>query len=243
MKYFAGALFFLVHTSFLFAQDTLLVQPEKQFIDGSFIESYTNRWKVFVTDSTGNENLVRIWFDYAQILEQDGVNYIHRVQDLYNPQYELEATWINVIEHKTLLPKRFSSHTSTGNLSLLDFRKDKIISSSNQNKGQKFETNIYEINESVYDWNLYGILLAGLSFESDAVFRVPFWDQKAKKVGSIIAEVDGSETVSTISGEEIATLKFYTDKRLTFWLTKTKPYVIQLKLEMTNGSIMTWKMF
>jgi len=101
--------FILAGSNLISAQDTLYVNPKSNLIDGSFIQPYTNKWQVSVVDENGNKSTVRIWTDYAQILEIESEDYLHRVQDLYSPNMELQETWINVVVKENLLPRRFAS--------------------------------------------------------------------------------------------------------------------------------------
>jgi len=223
------------------AQDTVHVQLDTQIIKGDFIEPYTNKWQVSVIDSLGNKEIVRIWTDYAQILEIEGEEYLHRVQDLYSPLYELEQTWVNIVKHKNLLPKRFTLQNASGGLQNIDFSMNDIVIKSNI-EGQEYSPEKIEISQPLYDWNLYGMLLVGLPFEEGQIFSIPFWSQPEKSADYLVAEINGKVTVKTLKGEEILTHKVTTNKGLTFWLTKEKPYVIQLELQLPTGSTMLWEM-
>ncbi|MEX1014395.1 MAG: hypothetical protein WDZ80_04515, partial [Candidatus Paceibacterota bacterium] len=183
----------------LFAQDALYVNPESNIIEGSFIEPYTNKWQVSINDTNGNKSTVRIWTDYAQILEIDGVDYLHRVQDLYSSNLELEETWINIVSHHDLFPKRFTSQNASGGLLNIKFEAGKLTIKSNA-ESQKFDPEIVNLSQPVYDWNLYGMLLVGLPFNEGKVYRIPYWSQSTRSVDYVVTTINEKETIKTLSG-------------------------------------------
>ena len=223
------------------AQESTLVQPEQRIIDGSFIEPYTNQWRVSIIDSTGDRKTVRYWTDYAHILELNGKKYLHRVQDLYDAEYNLQQTWINVVDTKSLLPERFYSVGSNGSVFSIEFDGENVIYGSRKEK-KGFSQKAFRAEHELYDWNLYGILLVGLPFEEGGVYRIPYWSRQASGEDILTVTIQGREKVKTLSGREWGTVKLDTDKGLVFWLTKNKPYVIQLTMEMENGGTMKWEM-
>lgn len=244
MKYFGLSFLLLFSLNVnVCAQDTLLVEPEGNMLSGDIIEPYTNRWKVFVTDGKSDKKLVRIWTDYTQILEIDGMRRVHRVQDLYSANYDLEQTWINVVDAETLSPLRYSIRGAGGSLSTLRFETDYLFYGTNQNNSDTFKMDSVLIENPVYDWNLYGLLLAGLPFERKLIYKIPVWLSRQRAPGFVHVRMAGSEDVETLLGDSIRTQKMVTDKNLTFWVTKEKPFVIQLTLDMPNGSTMIWQMY
>lgn len=224
------------------AQDSVRVSPENGIIDGSIIEPYTNAWEVFVLDSDGNETHIRYWTDYVHILDQDGVMMIHRVQDLYSADRNLQTTWINVTEQKTLQPIRFTVHNPSGALTTLQFAKDRVITGTNQNEDRLFVSDTTTFDEPLYDWNLYGMLLIGLPFKEGRVYELPFWNMQSKTKSSIFASIGKREEVETLSGKKYSTTPVTTSDGFTFSLSKKAPYVIRLIWDLPNGNQMIWKM-
>ena len=223
------------------AQESILVQPAQEIINGSIIEPYTNHWRVSIIDASGNRKTVRYWTDYAHILELNGKKYLHRVQDLYDAEYNLQQTWINVVNTESLLPERFYSVGSGGSVFSIEFDgKNVTYGSRKEKKGFSYKT--YRAEQQLYDWNLYGILLVGLPFETGGIYRIPYWSRQSSTEDILTVTIQGKEMVKTLSGREWKTVKMDTDKGLVFWLTKRKPYVIQLTMEMENGGTMKWEM-
>jgi hypothetical protein len=61
-------------------------------------------------------------------------------------------------------------------------------------------------------------------------------------VENLAVEIGDVEKVETDTKREVNARRVGTDRGLTFWLVKSPPYVIGLKLEMENGSQMIWRM-
>lgn len=226
-----------------YAQKVTYTKVGSSLIDGSFIEPYTNKWKVVIESQDGNTQNALIWTDYAQLMDIDGTMYLHRVQDLYAPGYRLVDSWINMVEHKTLKPWQFQAVNPSGSVAFLEFLDKSIVSNTNRNQSREIEMDTLDISTPVFDWNLYGILLAGLPFEIGTSYELPVWLPGANQVGTVIATMESKEEITTLSAQKIETVKVSTDKGLTFWLSKKAPYVIQLQLNQPNGALRMWYMF
>lgn len=122
MKDLKTICFVILAATQLSAQDTLKIEYKDGIISGYFIEPYTNSWNVYLQSPDGSENQIRYWTDYAQIIVQNGVNILHRVQDLYSPDGSLQSTWINVVEQESLHPIKFATHAPNGALFFLSSR-------------------------------------------------------------------------------------------------------------------------
>ncbi len=225
----------------MFAQDTLKVAPGGATIDGSFIEPYTNKWEVYVQTPDGQENHIRYWTDYVHIIEQDGTPLMHRVQDIYGADRSLQSTWINVVDHQTLVPKKFNVHSLAGVLVFTDFYDDHIITSSNQNEGGEFKADTLQSNQPYFDWNLYGMLLIGLPFEEGTTYELPYWSTQNNTPTSVFASIGQEEETETMSGKKIMTHPVSTSDGFTFFLSKKAPYVIKLVWDLPNGNKMIWR--
>lgn len=232
--------FFLAFPSEADPNDTISIKDKKHILDLSFVESYTNQWKVSIIDSSNQKNHIRYWTDYAHILKLDGIPYLHRVQDLYDTGYGHLETWLNIVKLDDLTPVRYSKKSSKGELLQLEFSKSKVTQSAYQDGDYISEE--FKTADQLYDWNLYGILLIGLPQEKGQTYNIPFWNQQKKSQENLTATIKGQEKIDTLSGVTYHTQKVVTDQGLTFWLVKEKPYVIQLKLAIPNGSTMIWEM-
>jgi hypothetical protein len=234
---------FLVFPVLTFSQESGLLKPGSKIIDGSFIQAYTNKWKVVVELPDGSSQDALIWTDYGQIMDINGEKYLHRVQDLYSPNYNLVDTWINMVELKTMKPWQFQAVSPTGSVSYLEFFDESIRSNSNRNQDRVMNMDTLDILEIVFDWNLYGMLLVALPFEVGKTYELQVWLPNVNEVGTVLSKIEAEETIITLSNKKFDTFRISTDKGLTFWLTKKAPYVIQLQLNQPNGARRMWYMF
>lgn len=198
---------------------------------------------MYAVDAQGNESLVRIWTDYAQTIDLNGKRYISRIQELYGPEMHLQELWTNLFEYETLLPYRASQFKTTGDHLYLEFEKDKVNSSTKSGNSDAIKK-AYSLDEPVYDWTMYGVLLSGIPFSKGSVTELPVFNQQAAtgKV-KLVATVVDQESIQDDRGQVHSTWKVSTNFGLTFWLTKAAPYVIQLTLPTQNGGHMIWRMF
>lgn len=223
----------------LFAQkkDTLLVIPGSRLMDASFIEDYTNKWKMSFVDLDGKETPERIWTDYGNIMELEGRKYFHRVQDIYSAELKHMETWVNLVEFGSLKPWQFYTTKSSGGNSFYEFSGSKLVIHSNLNKRKEQTTVTADLSKPVFDWNLYGLLLVGLPFEKGAVYKLPYYNPKTKKEDFLIINVEGQEIVENLSNDKIETWKLKSNVGLNFWLTKKAPYVIQIESPLKKGRL------
>ncbi|MEP5611418.1 MAG: hypothetical protein ABJP45_04180 [Cyclobacteriaceae bacterium] len=222
-------------------QDTLVITHQNNVLDGERITDYTNKWKVTFVDSEGKETPNKIWTDYGQIISLDGKKYFHRVQDLYDPQMNLQDTWINMVEHKTLVPVSFSTLNPKGGFAHYQFDGAKITGNTNQATAGELTEIDLSFDEAVFDWNLYGMLLVGLPFKTGLIAKLPFYAPQQGGLGWIAASVVGKESMKMPDGKSIQTWKVQTNQRLTFWVSEQAPYVIRLELELQNNARLVWE--
>ncbi|MEP1093729.1 MAG: hypothetical protein ABJG78_01390 [Cyclobacteriaceae bacterium] len=240
-KFFAAVALFTVSLQVSAQKDTLIITHQNNVLDGSRITDYTNKWKVTFVDAEGKETPNKIWTDCGQIISLDGKKYFHRVQDLYDPQMNLQDTWINMVEHKTLVPVSFSTLNPTGGFAHYQFDGGKITGSTNQvTAGEVTEIDL-ALEEKVFDWNLYGMLLVGLPFKNGLVVKLPFYAPQQDGLSWVTASVGDKESVKLADGKGIETWKVLTDQRLTFWISEQAPYVIKLELQLQNNAKLVWE--
>lgn len=241
---FTFLLFLFLMSCLAFGQKSKTLTFGDELIDGAIIKDYTNKWKVTFINAEGVETPNRVWTDYGQVIELDGKKYFHRVQDLYDPNMNLQETWINMVELQTLTPVSFSRTTPKGKFTFMEFEGNTIINTSNFLSEDLSSTeNSIELEKPVYDWNLYGMLLVGLPFEKGVSVKIPIYSAPTNQLDWLVTTVDGQEKITLSDGEKLTTWKLTTDKNLTFWLTKKAPYVHQLELELQNNSKLIWKTF
>ncbi len=242
-RYIASLLLLFLTYAVQAQSDTLVLKPGNKLIDGTIIKPYTNKWKVTYFDAQGKAVPNKIWTDYGQIIKLDGKQYFHRVQDLYNPKMNLLVTWINMVELKTLIPVSFSTISPSGGFSHYQFDGNHIVGSANNLSKELEVTSIDKtLEESVYDWNLYGMLLIGLPLKVNLIVKLPFANTPSGELKWLVAHVTGKVQLPLPDNKTIATWKVNTNQNLTFWLSENAPYVIKLEAYLPNNTKMVWEM-
>ena len=220
-----------------YASDTIKVTASNQLIDGSFIESYTNRWSVYFVDSSGNRVQNRHWTDYGNVIELNNNYFLHRVQDLYGPDWSFQSSWTNVVDHSTLLPWKFYTTSVNGQSLFYHFEENQVIFQSNSYAEYKWTSDTSSLRHKVYDWNLFGMLLVGLPFNVGNTYEIEFFDPVQKRIATLFATIEKQEDLTNQGGMPFTTHKFVTNQNLKFWVTKEAPYVIQAELQLPNGTL------
>lgn len=243
-KIFFVHLFVLLISNNSYAQqDTLVLTPESGLINGAIIEGYINKWRVTLISEDGKETPNKTWTDYGQIIELDGKNYFHRVQDLYDPEMNLIDTWINMVEHKSLLPVSNSTLNPTGGYLNIQFDGNSAKGITNQvEKGEVTEFNV-AFEDKVYDRNLYGMLLVGLPLKKGLIAKLPYYDLQSNSQQWLALSVTTKESLTLPDDKKVITWKVETNNNLTFWISKSAPYVIKLESYRPDKSKLVWEMF
>jgi hypothetical protein len=215
----------------------------KVVLDGSHLKTYSNKWRMYSVDPNGNEVILRIWTDYMSPIMLDERKMLNRVQELYSPKMELQELWTNLFDSETLLPYRASQFKTNGDHSYIEFNNNLIRTSLKYGNDSSFHKE-FALNQPVFDWTLYGILLSGLPFEKGLVTTIPIFNQNnPDAVSKLIAKIEKEESIKDDEGNDYATWLISTNVGLEFWLTKKAPYVIQLKMYRPNGSFTVWRIF
>ena len=224
-------------------QDTIVILPGSKLVNGSIIKPYTNKWKLQISTPEGKVIPRGVWTDYGQIIELENKKYFHRIQDLYGPDMNLNDTWTNMVELETLIPVRFSTINPTGGFSYYIFEGNKITGTTNLNVKEKDITiDSIDLDENVFDWNLYGMLLVGLPLKNNFIAKLPFYDSATKSLQWLAVHVKEQEQI-VCNNHEFTTWKIDTNKKLTFWISETAPYVIKLELELKDKAKLVWEVF
>ena len=233
--------------------DTLYAgSPE---ITGTSMQPYINKWKVTLTTPKGDKRFFQIWTDYSQKMELNGKTYIHRIQDIYNAKGNLLRTQMNFVDEKTLLPVRgsltfkngtyyyfeFVGKHVTGNYRILNNpQKEKADSSVfDWSSDLKFDTTF---NRAVYDWTLYGILLAGLPLKVGFHAVIPIYEYPNPTDGWLKVDVNKKEMINAGNRGKVSAFKVETNQNMIFYIMKEPPYVLKLIYTTPKGVILTWDM-
>ncbi len=154
-------------------------------------------------------------------------------------------TWINMVEHKTLIPVSFSTLKPDGKFSHYQYEGNTVKGRNNLNlKDTTVIQSTIDLGQKTYDWNLYGMLLVGLPFEEGLVAKMPFYNAQTNSLKWLTAHVVAKEIIPLPNNETITTWKVETNdttQKLIFWVSQSAPYVIKLELGLQAGAKLVWE--
>jgi hypothetical protein len=235
---------FLLITAFSKAQnDTIVVNYGDKLIDASFFENYTNEWKMSFFDKDNKLTKVQRWTDFGNIYKKNSQVYFHRIQEIYNDKDSLLTLYLNTAKIPSLKPVQNATFSTNGTFNYSEFKAEKVkIKGILNPKKLDLKQALKTLKISVYDWTLYGTLLASLDLKVGNVYTLPVFSMQNKNnYSSLIVSVLKEDTIETLSHKTFKTYKIDTNNGLVFWVTKQKPYVIQLIYTLPNGLI-KWEM-
>lgn len=215
------------------------VRPGDPSVNGSFIEPYANQWKMIQQAADGSRSEVGKWTDQVRIIEQDGEQLIQRTQAIYGPQGEKQSEMVNLTVRSTLLPRRFQRSSGGSTMEMaFDGAQVKI--------GRPDLSNAREVDLKmpVFDWTLYGLLLAAFPLEEGYSARFPYFAGNVSGFYNLewmSFEVKGRQPVAA-AGRQVEAWLAETEQGWKFWLTKQAPYVIRLEIPAGNGAAQIWEM-
>ena len=227
------------------------VMPGDPAIDGSFIKSFVNKWKLVGRGPDGSVIEMGTWTDAARVATIEGREVILRKQ-IWIHDKGAEG-YYNVVDHKTLEPI-MSQYVNAGGLyRRMEFSADgksvdyqfspqppgegvpagKPFSLSNpMTKGK------IVLDHPYFDFNtgMFGLLIAGFPLKQGYSARFPVfrsYDPKAEPAW-IDFEVKGKEKVDAGPGKTVDAWLVVanspdTEEVMTFDLIKEPPYIIRLR--------------
>ncbi|MCB0280160.1 MAG: hypothetical protein KDD94_11680, partial [Calditrichaeota bacterium] len=137
---------------------------------------------------------------------------------LYNQAGSLVNVWTNIAELPQMKPVYTTEFTTRGHYSYIEF-KSGVVTGSWTGAQKEIQVNKFDIKleQPVFDWSLYGVLLAALPFEQGKIFKIPIFDgiQSTNPVGFLIADIVGQKLIGRYNTWEIKT-----NQNLVFWSQK-----------------------
>jgi len=219
------------------------IVPGDARVDGSFIRSASNAWKMTGMSPGGRQTDGGIWKDRIEVLERDGRAIVRRTQVDSGP--DGTTTFITETDRQSLTPIRAEVTTPSGLHRVLTFERDHVhVALTTPAKSE--ETDI-PIAQPVFDFNggLFGLLVDGFPLKEGFSATFPIFDPRSGVAWARYTVV-GRERVA--SGKrrktDVWTVEVQDPVRVTrmlFSLTKEPPYVIRLQ-EIGEGVVWTFDM-
>lgn len=178
-----------------------------------FLTDYTNTWAMVRQDPDGKETPIATWHDQVEIIEQDGKQLLKRTQyvefepDINRPN----TTHLDLVDARTLLPvQTVVKNTQTDSIRYsiqwsVEYDKYKIrgqrpfaVEGTGSPKSLSADFS-FTLDEPIYDWHLWGLLVAGLPLEDNKRYRFLAFLSEPGATGSpfisIRTELIGSESI------------------------------------------------
>lgn len=218
------------------------ILPGDARVDGSFIRTVSNAWKMTGTSPGGHRTDGGIWKDRIEVLDRNGQAIIRRTQVDSGP--EGTTTFVTETDQKSMRPIR--AEVTTPSLHrVLTFEADHVHSSITA-AGKSTEKDI-AISQPVFDFNggLFGLLVDAFPLKEGFSASFPIFDPRSG-IAWAHYTVIGRERVPSGKGRttEAWTVEVQDPvrtARMLFSLTKEPPYIIRLQ-EIGEGVFWTFDM-
>ncbi len=216
--------------------------------DGSFLQPYSNAWLYSVTLPDGRVAHQGVWTDLLEPTKVDGRPALLRVQGMVNLKGGTKVT-LNVFDPKTM--QALSSLNSGPNGSMLkrEFKGGHVTSTLTAASGEA-KVSEFDLPGPVFDFNggMYGMILAAMPLKEGLSGTFPTVAEYDDKPMVDTFKVLRREEVSAGSRGKVMAWVVESERpgqyRMTFWLTKTAPYIIRLVYEtpQPKSPVYSWDM-
>ncbi len=220
----------------------LQVEVGDPSVQGAFLQPYTNRW-TFTIQKPGQAAVeTGIWTDALEAVSFDGRPALRRTQVANYTKKNFKLIFINVFDPKTMEPLQSDyERTDTGEKRHIDFRHETVTYRRTPGAagaaGTAPEEKTAILARRVFDFydGTYGLLLSAFPLRTGYTVSIPTFDTTTMAVDWVPVHVIGRETVAAGKDKRADTWVVETPTRLygkmTWWLTRAPPYVIQAVVE------------
>jgi hypothetical protein len=218
------------------------IVPGDARVDGSFIRTVSNAWKMTGISPGGHRKDGGIWKDRIEVFDRNGQSILRRTQVDSGP--DGTTTFVTETDQRSLRPIR-AEVTTPALHRVLTFEADHVHSSVTV-AGKSQEKDI-AISQPVFDFNggLFGLLIDGFPLKAGFSAAFPVFDPRSG-IAWARYTVIGRERVPSGKGRttEAWTVEVQDPvrtARMLFSLTKEPPYIIRLQ-EIGEGVVWTFDM-
>jgi hypothetical protein len=242
------ALFFSFGPTAIAQPATKIVHVGDGTIDGSFLKPYNNAWFYSVKFSDGRVVPEGIWSDHLQWTSVNGKQAMLRVQGV---SFITGASNVilNVFDPKTMASISSEAHNIDGTVFRRTFDGARVSSVTLANPKDIKEAVATDLQQAVYDFNggLFGILLTSLPLKEGLKGTLPAVGDREDKLTSEPFEVLRQEIVGAGAHGKVKAWVVESARpgeyTMTFWLTKTAPYIIKLVMtDEAHDRVLSWEM-
>ena len=224
-------------------------------VNGSFLKPYDNVWLYKVTLADGRVVPQGLWSDHVQVTKVDTVQALLRVQGLTMTNGRSKST-VNVFDPVTMKPLWSETHGPDGSVFRREFHGTHVTS-----KGQlpgsvpaiaeeQEKIREFDLTAPVFDFNggMYGMLLVTMPLKAGMTGTFPTIEESEDKAAVDSYKVLREEEVKAGSRGTVRAWVVESERegqyKMTFWLTKSAPYVIRLvyTTPVKDSPVFTWEM-
>ena len=217
-------------------------------VDGSILKPYNNVWLYTLTDTDGRVIPQGMWSDHLQMTKVDGRPAFLRVQGTTFVNGRTSST-LNVFDPMTLQPFSSRQQGVNGQTQTRTFTGSHLKSERAEKLGETATTHEVDLGVTPYDFNggMYGMLLATLPLKTGLTGAFATVEESEDKAAVDSFKVLGQEDINAGALGAVKTWKVISERpgqyRMTFWLTKTAPYIIKLEYAQTASQrVWDWTM-
>jgi len=235
------------------ATEKAIVHAGDGTVNGLRIGAYENVWNFYLTKKDGGRKLLGRWEDEVTILERDGKEVLQRVQHA-RAETGVVTTFIDEVDHATFLS--YTSHVQrSGQEPMFDLQFSgstvkglRPILPHNANGIETVSsTTSITLDEPVYNWNLWGVLVAAFPLDEGYSSRFLCYSMTAPAESPLLwvdLDVVGRETIDAGARGEvdcwIVDVNADADWRL--WIATDPSYapVVKIRIRSANDVERWW---
>lgn len=224
-----------------------------------FLTDYSNSWAMVRQDLDGKETPIATWHDRVETIEENGQRLLKRTQHVeFEPDINRpDTTHLDLVDAKTLLPVQIVvKDTETESIKYAveydeyTIRGRRPFAVEGTDSPQSLFVDFsFTLDESVYDWHLWGLLVAGLPLKDNYTARFLAFLSEPGAVGSpfisIHTEVIGSEFIRSERWGKVDCWIVDVDagQLWRLWISKndTVAPIQQIRITRPDGGFTWWK--
>jgi hypothetical protein len=217
-------------------------------VDGSFLKPYHNAWKYVYRKPGADPVEAGIWTDELRE-ELSGVRpVLVRKQEQRDRREQVRTTTVNVFDSKTLAPISMDWKMDANNFNHREFDGPRVrFRRLATPPGGVLQQGDVTLAIPPFDFlgGMYGLIAVALPLAPGFAAKIPALDERDEVLRWIDLRVTGKGTVEAGRGKRVRAWLVDAstpDGPMTFWLTKTPPYVIKLVYHAADGTVWTYTM-
>jgi hypothetical protein len=217
-------------------------------VDGSVLKPYRNAWKFTYRKPGGSPVEMGIWRDELREDRADGRRVLVRTQEALYQKRPIRITTVNVFEPKTLAPLSMDWKIDSRNFNHREFAGARTrFRRLATPPGGVLQQGEATLETTPFDFlgGMYGLIPVALPLAPGFEARIPAIDEREEILRWVSLRVKGRSRVEAGPGRSVTAWLVEAstpDGPMTFWLTKTPPYVIKLVFSAAGGAVWTYTM-